>query len=64
MRTDGVMDASLPEFLATYPDHPNVQFRIAVEDSMVDIVADDCDHDASIRNGGTVPQDMVAGQAI
>lgn len=45
----------LPGFFARYPD---IQLEVAVEDRMVDIVADG--FDAGIRYGGTVPRDMIA----
>lgn len=45
----------LPGFFARYPE---LQLEVAVEDRMVDIVADG--FDAGIRYGGTVPRDMIA----
>ncbi|GAB3372822.1 LysR family transcriptional regulator [Azotobacter armeniacus] len=45
----------LPGFFARYPD---LQLEVAVEDRMIDIVADG--FDAGIRYGGTVPRDMIA----
>ncbi|OHC12976.1 MAG: LysR family transcriptional regulator [Pseudomonadales bacterium GWC1_66_9] len=45
----------LPGFFARYPD---LQLEVAVENRMVDIVADG--FDAGIRFGGTVPRDMIA----
>ncbi|TFE36793.1 LysR family transcriptional regulator [Paraburkholderia dipogonis] len=45
----------LPRFLQSYPD---VDVEVAVDDRMVDIVADG--YDAGIRFGGTIPEDYVA----
>ncbi|WMY09592.1 LysR family transcriptional regulator [Paraburkholderia phenoliruptrix] len=45
----------LPRFLQSYPD---VAVEVAVDDRMVDIVADG--YDAGIRFGGTIPEDYVA----
>jgi DNA-binding transcriptional LysR family regulator len=50
-----LMSRVLPRFTVAYPD---VQVEIAVEDKMVDLVAEG--YDAGIRFGGTIPEDFVA----
>ncbi|WMY11765.1 LysR family transcriptional regulator [Paraburkholderia phenoliruptrix] len=50
-----LMARLLPRFVQSYPD---VAVEVAVEDRMVDIVAEG--YDAGIRFGGTIPEDFVA----
>ncbi|WP_199749757.1 LysR family transcriptional regulator [Corallococcus exiguus] len=52
-----LISPKLPGFVARYPD---VDVEIAVEDRMVDMVAEG--FDAGIRYGGTVPEGMIAAK--